>query len=630
MQLILPSDEWFYTNHSTKYARYVKHHAARILVYIGLEKRLRNKVYLFDLLEETASDSINQPLQSTYHSQANQLIPQMSLTQSGLSDEDVFIIRTCLHPIAVILAGKDTPSGASLEGIVLDMVNQVEKRIIFGDADDDNSNNNDKSDGLTIISREMNHDKPSTKVVPPSIQVDLVSFTERGPNSGHLRSMSTMEEVSSLSNSFYFSTIPMSVNPLIVLRLIQHRMFGCVSFWSWPSTAASRSSVASSYGECRSRAGSTCVMNLEDSLMRQRKSVVLGMAGQPSGAFGGSNKLEIDRHNIRSMSTDEKWAIFSAQSGALSAAARQRASLDRAISDAAASEWLLSNSSPKKSFKFANFKRKRAKSSDVGSPGMEASGKSDSYNAHLPSSHSSSYQSHNQTSSTKEEIASFQRELQNIPRSDTPPLPPLGFYQSTLQSYLHDAMERSLNVNNSRQRSCSVPRVSFENGSLHIPGLQHHRGSSPAAAIFLGMSSLPKPTPSGIDQGNVGGPSAASRSPASLSPSSVGKGYQSIPPEPGITGAGLSGVSNLAGSVSSNSNRSIVQKDEPIMPNAHKAILSLLLEWSKLAPGDFSQDPVVRKELNDMLARVSLLGEQYRWKAEEIRISADLQVNIYL
>lgn len=54
-QLILPSDEWYYTNHSTKYARYVKHHAARVLVYLGMEQRLRNKVYLFDLVGESPS-----------------------------------------------------------------------------------------------------------------------------------------------------------------------------------------------------------------------------------------------------------------------------------------------------------------------------------------------------------------------------------------------------------------------------------------------------------------------------------------------------------------------------------------------------------------------------------------------
>jgi len=41
--------EWYYTNHSTKYARYVKFHAARVLVYMGLFQRLGGRVDLFDL-----------------------------------------------------------------------------------------------------------------------------------------------------------------------------------------------------------------------------------------------------------------------------------------------------------------------------------------------------------------------------------------------------------------------------------------------------------------------------------------------------------------------------------------------------------------------------------------------------
>ena len=52
MQLLLPSDEWYYTNHTTKYARYVKYHAARILVYMGLFQRLGGRVDLFDLKRE--------------------------------------------------------------------------------------------------------------------------------------------------------------------------------------------------------------------------------------------------------------------------------------------------------------------------------------------------------------------------------------------------------------------------------------------------------------------------------------------------------------------------------------------------------------------------------------------------
>ena len=49
MQLLLPSDEWYYTNHSTKYAPYVKYHAARIVVYMGLFHRLGGRVNLFDM-----------------------------------------------------------------------------------------------------------------------------------------------------------------------------------------------------------------------------------------------------------------------------------------------------------------------------------------------------------------------------------------------------------------------------------------------------------------------------------------------------------------------------------------------------------------------------------------------------
>ena len=51
MSLILPGDELFYTNQTTKYAKYVKHLAARVLVYLGLFAKVSNKVNLFDILE---------------------------------------------------------------------------------------------------------------------------------------------------------------------------------------------------------------------------------------------------------------------------------------------------------------------------------------------------------------------------------------------------------------------------------------------------------------------------------------------------------------------------------------------------------------------------------------------------
>lgn len=50
LHLILPADEMFYTNQTTKFARYVKHLGARILVYMGLLTKVSNKVNLFDIL----------------------------------------------------------------------------------------------------------------------------------------------------------------------------------------------------------------------------------------------------------------------------------------------------------------------------------------------------------------------------------------------------------------------------------------------------------------------------------------------------------------------------------------------------------------------------------------------------
>uniref|UniRef100_A0A183CUY7 Ubiquitinyl hydrolase 1 n=1 Tax=Gongylonema pulchrum TaxID=637853 RepID=A0A183CUY7_9BILA len=63
IQLLLPADDWYYTNHSTKYAHFVKQHAARILVYIGLGDR--------DIPNE--DEYIQQTCGSTSYKQTNSL-----------------------------------------------------------------------------------------------------------------------------------------------------------------------------------------------------------------------------------------------------------------------------------------------------------------------------------------------------------------------------------------------------------------------------------------------------------------------------------------------------------------------------------------------------------------------------
>ncbi|RWS31388.1 1-phosphatidylinositol 4:5-bisphosphate phosphodiesterase epsilon-1-like protein [Leptotrombidium deliense] len=552
MQLILPSDEWFYTNHSTKYARYVKHHAARILVYMGLEKRLRNKVYLFDLLEEP---------------------PPMLTTPSMETEEDIYIARTSLTP-SCVYSENDDVKGASMESMVLEILTQIEKKIVFGDSSDGDISLCDGNDFVRI--------KP-LRMVPPAIQVDLVSSKESSIN----QRSSFCEDNVQLSPLLYLSTFPMCINPLIFLRILQHRMFGCVSFWAWPSNAVSRSSVASSY-ESRSRASSTCGSNIDEPPLRTRRNVSLTIACP--GTVYSPARTEIDRRaSIKSNVTDERMPFMT-----IAAVTKPRPSIDKSVYEKALDATTPVTSPTginRKSFMFSSFKRKRTKSNEKSSPPL------------LGVENSAAMQA---------DIAAFQRELQNIPRNETSPIPTRTFpptvtayCSSMLSSYIQEALERSLSPSLTRPRSCSVPRTTFEGTSLQLPVI-HHRAS---ASGFHMLASVTRSSTCETSCATT----QIGRSPASLSPN----GGRS-------SSAGLH-IHCGESPVSSGSGRSVHHREEIIMPNSHRAILRLLMDWARLAAADLRTNVIVMKELNDFLARISVLGDQYQWRAEEIRILIDLQ-----
>ncbi|GFY47578.1 1-phosphatidylinositol 4,5-bisphosphate phosphodiesterase epsilon-1 [Trichonephila inaurata madagascariensis] len=150
-QLLLPSDEWYYTNHSTQYARYVKHHAARILVYLGQE--LHIKINIFDTFDDT------------------------DVTHD--SPEDDYIRRTSLTPT--------TKSSASLEYLTLQMLKDIQKKMRMTDPWD------------------------------------------------------TLRRGSEDSFSYYLTALPMFVHPVILFRLLKHRLL---------------TSLRRNAGENRSRASS--------------------------------------------------------------------------------------------------------------------------------------------------------------------------------------------------------------------------------------------------------------------------------------------------------------------------------------------------------------------------------------
>ncbi|KAG8323632.1 hypothetical protein J6590_001352 [Homalodisca vitripennis] len=101
-QLLLPSDEWYYTNHSTKYARYVKHHVARILVYLGFQHRVNLRFCVYDILQDD--------------------VPPTPLVESV---EDNYICLTSAPP-SLVSAPDKTIMGVSVESAVINVLKTIE------------------------------------------------------------------------------------------------------------------------------------------------------------------------------------------------------------------------------------------------------------------------------------------------------------------------------------------------------------------------------------------------------------------------------------------------------------------------------------------------------------------------
>uniref|UniRef100_A0A915DP43 ANK_REP_REGION domain-containing protein n=1 Tax=Ditylenchus dipsaci TaxID=166011 RepID=A0A915DP43_9BILA len=106
IQMLLPADDWYYTNHSTKFGHFVKHHAARILIYIGLGDRVGNRVNIFQ----------------NYESIANSLDPRR--TNSNSPNEDQYIVSTLSTPH---ITQEFSKTAMSVEGVLLKVLQELSK-----------------------------------------------------------------------------------------------------------------------------------------------------------------------------------------------------------------------------------------------------------------------------------------------------------------------------------------------------------------------------------------------------------------------------------------------------------------------------------------------------------------------
>ncbi|GLG95977.1 Uncharacterized protein GBIM_02820 [Gryllus bimaculatus] len=235
-QLLLPSDEWYYTNHSTKYARFVKHHAGRSLVYLGLQHRVNLRFSVFDILQDEAP-------------------PPTPLLESV---EDTYIQLTSAPPAIVTCPRTDLPLGLSVEGAVMyaslgQSVTTAELStlhwVVSGSAYGPSS---------TLGRQGLPAPPGARRPPPPQLQA---------PASCPARFVHT-----------FVSCFPAVLSPVVLLRLLLHRLLTTAAPLQRWKSCASRSSFASASAASahdaprspRSRASST---DTEPSSLRRRRKV---------------------------------------------------------------------------------------------------------------------------------------------------------------------------------------------------------------------------------------------------------------------------------------------------------------------------------------------------------------------
>ncbi|XP_062591377.1 uncharacterized protein LOC134252848 isoform X1 [Saccostrea cucullata] len=185
MQLLLPSDEWYYTNHSTKYAKYIKYHAARILVYMGLLHKLGGRVDLFDrkLFMDTDTNSHLQ-----VHSPEDSFIELMAIGRVVMWNEN--------HHL----------QAASLEGLVAELIEEA-----VGDESDSSPSTINLSTSVqslaTLVKQSQN--TVLSPFISPSCSMEFLTEIDKKPFREQL-----------------LMALPMLVHPVIILRLLAHKLFG--------------------------------------------------------------------------------------------------------------------------------------------------------------------------------------------------------------------------------------------------------------------------------------------------------------------------------------------------------------------------------------------------------------------
>ncbi|XP_046988768.1 uncharacterized protein LOC124594436 [Schistocerca americana] len=602
-QLLLPSDEWYYTNHSTRYAKYVKHHAARALVYLGLQHRVNLRFSVYDILQDD-------------------LPPPTPLTESV---EDAYITATSAPPAIVHCPRTNNVLGLSVEGAVMHVLRTLETSL---------------SQGTTS----------SSDWATPHWALSGSSYSQT-PQKG---------QASSLLHGL-LACMPCVLSPVVLLRLLLHRLLTTAAphLARWRSCASRSSFASAGHAEGprtpRSRASST---DTEPSSLRKRRKVNLTVdctTGLEGGAEDAAVSTSRSRGLHRPSFTQQGSGLPVHQplerASSLVPAPRDSLGLEPAMQATLfAFSHMLRHAPSRDSLQSSSDGRGSAPGSPslvvVPVPQQLPLGLSLGLGAHKPRRasfrfsslhkrrsksqaniaavvHKVDVGSHRRGDTPEQEILAFQKQLQNLPDFDSPDHPdPVAAAAEFLAGRPH-----------LRPRSRSMPRVSYENSSsryLTLPdawapwpggggggGGRLHRGRSAGALPGAGDHSPAAATTPVEERAAVGlAPVAVSGAGSGAAP---GAGAA-----PGGGGGGDRGGSGSRRSSLSPSDRSGRRRDSPAcilveVPPWHRAILNFLEEWLRVSRVELDRNPPLCRELRDFLTKVSGCGPPYQQWCAELR-----------
>uniref|UniRef100_A0A0N5BH47 Phosphoinositide phospholipase C n=1 Tax=Strongyloides papillosus TaxID=174720 RepID=A0A0N5BH47_STREA len=190
IQLLLPSDDWYYTNHSTKFGQFVKYHSARILVYVGLGDRIGSRMNIFQTFEQ-----LNSQKNSTSTSATN-------------CNEDDYICETCCTPKMIT---EFHQTGMSVEGILLNLLNDLIKiQPPMSEAITEES--------PTAISPTHLSDKPFDNPPKTPVKTEKEIYAE----TFRYKAMAVMENLDNLE--IHLCRLGLILDSTLLLRLLLHKL----------------------------------------------------------------------------------------------------------------------------------------------------------------------------------------------------------------------------------------------------------------------------------------------------------------------------------------------------------------------------------------------------------------------